>query len=552
MTSFSALSLLLLDHPDQPGIVLESLRSGELDPRRALAQSPGLLAEAIGRMVASEDLEPVQLELVQRLVQHGFNPWQKNERGLDAFDNALILKHPSLIIWLAQQHSAPCGLDRRLIESVDCSISPLFHSDFETTQAMLGVGFSPKVLDEEGNSLLHGAPEPRLVRLLIDAGVDPSIINNKGLTAQDTWDLVPMSKDKRQELDTALSETYSSPEEEVVRKFARNMIQVGVAHTKDRLQKARINPRQAQYARFSLPELLIAHILNDGMQYGSSFGDAAEQKKLRRLVLSSLKMKDFSPAAHDDDAQRLRALVLAFTLISAAISWNNPKEVEIWPQFHGQLIKQDMTVDDLMAIVKDGKEKEPQQMMRAMEAIESLREVGLVSNPSWIYSWLMMGSKSYITNIDGWMESCPNGIPLFYTLGQLAMRGLWDETWQGCGEQLQHQATSSGRQFEVPACFYSKSAQIPGGVGVILCMQEPTGYKSKEGMDLLLDILNDEGDAGTISLKDPLVRVGLEKWRHIATDPEIYPLLDQIERLAKHNDLHADTLTVSKVSVRRM
>jgi hypothetical protein len=81
-------------------------------------------------------------------------------------------------------------------------------------------------------------------------------------------------------------------------------------------------------------------------------------------------------------------------------------------------------------------------------------------------------------------------------------------------------------------------------------MDNPT--RLKQGMVDLLRILNEDGDGGTISLKDPLVQIGIDKWRNTASEPQILELVDRIEMLGNHNDLRSDTPHVSRSHVRRM
>lgn len=546
MTSSTALSLLLLEHSDRPEVALESLRSGEVDPKLALARTPDLLTRAIAVMPANDTLQSAQLELVQRLAQHGFDPWQKVEAKFDAFDYALQLKHPGLITWLANRADAPMNLSQRT-DITGKFTSPLFGASFEATKAMLDIGFDPNALTEFGSTLLHAAREPELVRLLLEKGVDPTIKSKGGYEALDTWDKADIPLDKRRALEKALSLGYQRAPEEVIRTFGRQMIEVGISRTRDRLSDAGLDPKKAQHAGFSLPELLIAQIFNDGFQYDGYFGDPGEQKKLRRLVLAALKMKSPADQERDEDTQRLRSLVLAFTLINGAITASNPKEVEA--NSAAVIAKPDTTTEELWGYIRKMGEEPASEITRAMQGIEALREAGLIQNPSWVHGWFMVGSRSYIPSVDGWMEPCEDGTPLFFKMGQLSMRGLWDETWREKDRQLQNRVEKQGG-FSVPTYFYTQATKVQGGVGALLCMETPN--RNKLGTERLLEILNEEGDGGTISLKDPLVRVGLEKWRNSASDQHIIDLLERIDLLAKHNDLQADTPTVSKTSVRRM
>jgi hypothetical protein len=459
MTSFSALSLLLLEHPGRPGMILESLRSGEIDPRRAVALEPALLVEAVARMTSLKQQAPAQLELVQRLIQHGFDPWHKDAQGLDTFDSALLLKHPGMISWLAQRSDAPTHLGQRQLITDDIAHSPLFGANVDATQAMLEIGFDPLVVDHQGRSLLHDAHDPRVVRLLIQAGADPTTKDHQGLSAQEAWDVAPLSIEKRQALDAVLNETHRTDPEYLIRNFGRSITKVGITYTKDRLQKAGVNPKTAQHEGFDLPEILIATILNDGMQCNSYFGDPSEQKRLRKLVLSALKMRGQPDPTEANGAQRLGGLVLAFTLISEAISNSATKEVDINNNL-GYDTRKDATVDELKAWVSKGNNTPAAQMIHAFDGIETLRKARLIENPSWVHGWLMMAGKSSIPTAAGWMEPCEDGSPLFYAMGRRAMRSLWDHEWKENKKQQENGPTSNGRSI-VPSIFLLGSRSNP-------------------------------------------------------------------------------------------
>lgn len=294
------LRTLLTTQPARAPLILDALRSGELDARLALAEDPGLLVAAIKAMSSSEvsrhePSEQIRLELVQALEALGADPWRRDAEGLDAFDYALGARSPLIATHLGTRPDAPDSLASRRLTG---NAHPLLAATTEReTAALLELGFDLHTRDRGGNTLLHNARDPAQVSLLLARGLDPETLNDKGQTVRQAWDERTMVLSERQALEATLAQAAPLDPEAVAREFARDLVSVGLTRARERLSEAGVDPRRTRPDGLSLTEQVIAESLRRCMRMPRSsgfshtnLGDPVSHRKWRRAVLATLKL----------------------------------------------------------------------------------------------------------------------------------------------------------------------------------------------------------------------------------------------------------------------
>lgn len=549
--------LQLLTHPQvfPPSAALTALQKGEINPETTLAEAPDLIARVVQAMEGTEGSDD-QLLLIQKLEGFGFDPWQRDKDGFDAFHHALSLQHPGMISWLSTHPRAPKDLPNR--RSARDGSHPLLGASFEAAVALLGAGFSAHghYLDY-GDTLLHGTRDPALIRLLLQSGVNPHQQNEAGLSAADMWDRdTYFSVSQRSEIDQLLLQHAPRPKTDLLRGFGRAMWEVGPVITKARLLSAGIHPKTAQIDGLDLPHLMAAEIFNRALKDEEIFSKPRDLNKYLRVMESTLKvMTPIGPDTDPATLQSWRGVATAVSLFIGAIEQASGMASLPEVDFNGKpsAAKSRRQINLIALLGGEEKGKETEDLLAAQGAIRLMQSRGVQNNPAWTTGWILRGARSYLPDFDAWMTPDQENTPLFFGLASMALRGLEDDAWRYRSALKAADPIEEGLT-GIPEFFYEQARLVPRGVAIMLAIAHPRAFN--EGPRNLMRAIKEDADDGSLSMKDPLLKFGLARWRKFwggaNGNEELDALLDQVEICAKHNDLQVDTPGVSRTRSRRI
>ncbi|HIX19129.1 MAG TPA: ankyrin repeat domain-containing protein [Candidatus Akkermansia intestinigallinarum] len=177
-------ALLLLELGADPNLVNENLdtalhmaaSNGLLRLTEALIRTPGVDVNAPQK----QGLTPLALALIsgedtklaRLLLEAGADP-NPPTGEMSPLRIAAYFDKADAVELLLEAGAKP-GLSPNF--ELSPSMSP------ETLRLLIGAGADPKVRDDEGNTLLHGAEDAETARLLLEAGLDPMTRNSDGST----------------------------------------------------------------------------------------------------------------------------------------------------------------------------------------------------------------------------------------------------------------------------------------------------------------------------------------------------------------------------------
>lgn len=511
MTS-SILRFLLTRQPDQSELVLASIAKGEINPAADLKEDPTLLFDAIRAVNAHQtsNAKKAQFEIIQLLDSLGGDLWLRDAYGKDAFHFARIGNSPDLVRWLAQHRDAPSDLVARN----NPEPMALFHGANATmTQALIDIGLDPRGVDSCGDTLLHKARDEDLVKVLLDAGVDPTIKNNKGLDTQKTWDASNMLLEKRQKMEAHLARAVPVDPDEVVREFGRQMSEVGVSRSRARLIEAKVDPATAEYAGFSLTELVIAQALKQGISMGGRRqGDPRDQQKWRKLILTAMNMDpSIDPNASTPKMQQVRQCVSLFyrvaghtlqkasyvgTSTSSSNKKKKPKPADTsWMDILGKVGRL-ISGDDRC-----------ENVAHCTNLIQRMHDGNLVHNASPLSIWLLKDEIKGAIPAQ-WVQRDAEGPSLFVRLGRMATRSQWDTSWNQPNPFADTTAPDALNGLYIPPEIISAVCQEPGGLGVLMLI---TNVYSLDDTSSVVQACLNRGDHPTLSAEDPWLVQGIKR-----------------------------------------
>ena len=512
MTS-SILRFLLTHQPDQAELVLAGIQKGEIDPASALAADPGLLFDAVKATSTQQNsttfsTKRAQLELIQLLDTLGGDLWKTDTYGKDAFHFARIGNSPDLVRWLAQHPQAPADLVARNNKE-----SGLLHNaNAKMAQALIDIGVDPRGVDSFGDTLLHKARDEELVKVLLDAGVDPTIKNKKGLDTQKAWDASNMLLEKRQKMEALLARAVPVDPNQVVREFGRQMSEVGVSRSRARLIEAKVDPATAEYAGFSLSELVIAQALKQGISIGGRRqGDPRDQQKWRKLILAAMKMDpSIDPNANTPKMQQVRQCVSLFHRIagqtlqktsyaastaSSGMKKKKPKPVDTsW-------------IDILKMVGRLGSDDRRENVVHYTDLIQRMHDAKLVHNASPLSIWLLKDEIKGVSNAQ-WVQRDADGQSLFVRLGRMATRSQWDTSWNQPLPFADTTAPSALNGLHISREITSVVCQEPGGLGALMLISNV--YSLDDTSTVVQACLN-SGNHPLLTADDPWLVQGIKR-----------------------------------------
>lgn len=526
-------------------LALSALRSGEIDPAFTLQHTPDLLAQCVHAMERNVLNPDDQYELVMYLADAGFDPWTRDEAGKDAFDYALSVKNAKIISWLAAHPNRP-EIAGRLDPA--SGQNPLWGAHLEAAQVLTDIGYSVLDTDDMGRTLLHDTLNPDLIRFLITQGCNPYQKNDAGTSAAQEWDACNLTLDVLRTLDGVLEDCAPRNPQDLIAQFGQQCLNVGGPLARTRLQKAGIQPKTAQINGYGLPEIMTSTLLDKGLRHRREIGDEADIKKGKKAIQSALKMTaNVNPDAQTDYMKQVRAIVHIYDTIAQRIAIDHAylNSLEIEDSDPEAESGNEISLSDLVGKDDDGVLN---VILRSVDALEDLYDAGLIENISWISAYFMRSSKASLKSIEDWMTPTRDGTPLFFKLGHLATRHIWDDGCSISKDLITKQAFPQG--FDIPAYFYLQAPLIQNGLGIVMTLSLPPQEQTIEAM---LRTLLQQGDQTGLSKRDPLLQHGKSHWLEINVDYDaIDQLLEQIDAFSERNDLNRDTHQVSRSSVRRM
>lgn len=539
--TISLLRYMLTHQPTSLKVALDAILSGELQVDVSNPKDENLLTDALFAQKENQGMghegNRIALELFQKLDEMGFSPWLKSA-GKDGFDGALVSQNPLLILWLSQHPDAPQNLHERTVSPSfgATTYSPL--SSYTTPKvldALLQVGFDPHIKDADGDNLLHKAKSAEEVALLLDAGVDPSEKNKYQQDVRAKWDKGDIPKSDLKKMEAELNKYAPIDKERLVRSFGQQIVEVGVARTKERFKEAKVAPYEAKYAGFGLPELAAAEALSTALKIGTkSEGNYISHKKWRRILLAVLKMNSDLDENGEVSVSRQEHLRPTFEIV------RNLDIALLMPRVKGAMLSNTDSDDTRMLLNKAlGMNSSSWDAAASYSVFEKMVNAGLIENPSRIATAIFLRENKTPDILNSKNEQ---GIPGHVLWGRAALSWLWDEKWgkahYGIDDAMRSQISYSPEVLS--SLIDSTELAYPMLLGFLATGGSVMTSKYAEALYDQLD------KKPLITMSDPCLVAALNR---ISSLPGrgAFPIIDKLEKrvriYAEENDLERNTQT---------
>jgi hypothetical protein len=279
--------------------------------------------------------------LVERLIQHGVDPWMASSDGQSGWDKALSLGWEGAALSFLSHPSAPAGralgMGSMLKEKAK-QPTPWLNLATENNMLMaskklIEAAANPSATDENGNTPLHLAKSAEMVAMLLKAGADASLTNHDNGSIETMW-----GQSVRKELITGVEHQkmasellFAAPGAGDVKKstadtIANSGLSMGVRDGGALLKKAGWNnPKQAVTSRGTTIFFeRVAHLLANNFCDGDRPGVITRTTILKRVQQATSWIDKDAPLS-DMDTGALRLLMWSSR---KAARTGNEKEME--------------------------------------------------------------------------------------------------------------------------------------------------------------------------------------------------------------------------------
>lgn len=138
---------------------------------------------------------PANRALVERLIQHGVDPWMASNDGQSAWEKALSLGWQEAGLSFLSHPSAPKGealgrggMLRKKANRPTPWINLAAEKNMLTVaKKLINAGANPSSQDENGNTPLHLARSAKMVDLLLKVGADTTLLNHHNGSIEASW-----------------------------------------------------------------------------------------------------------------------------------------------------------------------------------------------------------------------------------------------------------------------------------------------------------------------------------------------------------------------------
>lgn len=351
----------LLNRPEDALYTLSALENGEINLDRYEKDDTliSMALHAAARKWHENSPADALLKILQILTAHGWRAWPENGQGFHPFSEALSIRSAPIVKWLAEQPGRPADLFTLPPDENGYSRGdPLFSSirNAPMLKTLFELGARVDTLHSSGDTLLHSAETPDVVRVLLGAGADPSALDGQGNDVISVWSEKSILLKDRQEMEALISAAAPLNPDRILREFGASMQKIGVQQTKTRLSEAGIDPKTARYKDLSLVDIVVGEALEAGFKtntYRYIDGHPLSHRKWRKLLLATLRMQG-GPDRNDqsEGAQRVRESVALFLSLDRILT--SPKlaaEHKRSEEKHGKQAVIDTSVHDLCQAV---------------------------------------------------------------------------------------------------------------------------------------------------------------------------------------------------------